>query len=375
MPLSFLIICAVLSVIAMVAVLWPFLRTPEETEVGAQERSGLAARLANIESDEASGTMDPAEARAGRAEIARRMLALEAEGAGGVERRSSLAGSLTLAAATAIFVVGGGTALYAVIGSPTYRDQPIAARIADGRDITVLVAQVESRLLKNPDDVEGWAVLAPIYLRTGRFNNAADAFGNLARLSVDDEPRRASLLANQAEALTMGAQGRVIPRAVNIAQGALSIDPDNPKASFLTVLATDQAGEPEAALAQWRGLVDRFPNEAEIAQFAGQRIAALSGSETASAPGPTAEQVEDAADMTTGDRMAMIEGMVDGLAARLSENADDLSGWERLIRSYIVLGDDESAREALATARSTFAEDESALQTLAAFDAELAVTN
>ncbi|MEO0496335.1 MAG: c-type cytochrome biogenesis protein CcmI [Pseudomonadota bacterium] len=388
MPLSFLIVCAVLSVIAVIAVLWPFLRGPEggadETEVGAQERSGLVARLANIEADEANGTLDAAEAQAGRAEIARRMLALEAEGGDGLVRRTSLAASLTLAGATALFVVGGGVALYAVIGAPAYRDQPIAARIASGQDITVLVAQVESRLLKNPDDVEGWAVLAPVYLRTGRFSNAADAFGNLARLSADDQQRRASLLANQAEALTMAAQGRVVPRAQRIARAALDIDPANPKANFLEVLAGDQTGAPETALLAWRDLLARFPEEPDLVQFATQRIAALSSDATSLQPsdqgqpapsGPTAEQIEDAGDMSAADRMAMIEGMVDGLAARLADDADDLSGWERLIRSYIVLQQDEKAREALATARTTFAQDEAALQTLAAFDAELAVTN
>ncbi|MEM1364671.1 MAG: c-type cytochrome biogenesis protein CcmI, partial [Pseudomonadota bacterium] len=155
------------------------------------------------------------------------------------------------------------------------------------------------------------------------------------------------------------------------------------KANFLAVLATDQAVtigeddkvEPATVLAQWQEIVERFPDEADVVEFANQRIATLSGDVGPAQPGPTAEQVEDAADMSTLDRMAMIEGMVGTLAARLAENADDLSGWERLIRSYIVLERDEEARQALATARKTFADDESALQTLAAFDAQLAVTN
>ena len=41
--------------------------------------------------------------------------------------------------------------------------------------------------------------------------------------------------------------------------------------------------------------------------------------------------------MSPGDRAAMIEGMVSGLAARLENEPDDLEGWTMLARSYGVL--------------------------------------
>ena len=46
--------------------------------------------------------------------------------------------------------------------------------------------------------------------------------------------------------------------------------------------------------------------------------------------------------------------MVAGLAARLAENPDDPAGWERLVRSYRVLGDENKVQEALAQARVQF---------------------
>ena len=51
----------------------------------------------------------------------------------------------------------------------------------------------------------------------------------------------------------------------------------------------------------------------------------------------------------------MIEGMVQGLADRLQEDASDLEGWLRLARAYVVLNRTEDARAALATAREAFA--------------------
>ncbi|CAI8055274.1 Cytochrome c-type biogenesis protein CycH [Geodia barretti] len=51
--------------------------------------------------------------------------------------------------------------------------------------------------------------------------------------------------------------------------------------------------------------------------------------------------------MSPDERMEMIRGMVEGLAARLEENPDDAQGWRRLARSYAVLGEPEKALDTL----------------------------
>ena len=65
-----------------------------------------------------------------------------------------------------------------------------------------------------------------------------------------------------------------------------------------------------------------------------------------------------------GERAPDVQAMVEGLAARLKRNPDDLAGWQRLIRAYAVLGDKEKARAALVTARGHFAGNETALTAL-----------
>ena len=45
-------------------------------------------------------------------------------------------------------------------------------------------------------------------------------------------------------------------------------------------------------------------------------------------------------------QLAMIEGMVASLAKRLESEPDDVDGWLRLIRSYVVLGRAEDAADA-----------------------------
>jgi cytochrome c-type biogenesis protein CcmH len=60
--------------------------------------------------------------------------------------------------------------------------------------------------------------------------------------------------------------------------------------------------------------------------------------------------------MPEAQRAAMIRGMVAKLADRLHANGNDVDGWLRLVRAYVVLGDQEKARNAAADAKRALAE-------------------
>ena len=64
------------------------------------------------------------------------------------------------------------------------------------------------------------------------------------------------------------------------------------------------------------------------------------------------------------DRGAMIKGMVDRLATRLKTNGDDVEGWLRLVRAYLVMGDRDKAMSALADARQAVANNADRLRQL-----------
>jgi cytochrome c-type biogenesis protein CcmH len=141
-------------------------------------------------------------------------------------------------------------------------------------------------------------------------------------------------------------------------------------------LAELQAGEIEAALSIWIALeADSTPTApwralltgriAKLAargkisaeQLAARRAASAAKSKVTDAQtgqtaqksrGPNAEDAKAAQSMSPKDRMAMIRGMVTGLAERLKKSPDDIPGWQRLARSYTVLGEAEKARDAYA---------------------------
>uniref|UniRef100_UPI003FA606F6 tetratricopeptide repeat protein n=1 Tax=Devosia sp. TaxID=1871048 RepID=UPI003FA606F6 len=77
----------------------------------------------------------------------------------------------------------------------------------------------------------------------------------------------------------------------------------------------------------------------------------------AGAPGPNQGDIDAAASMSSGDRTAMIEGMVATLDEKLRQNPRDPEGWLRLVRSYQVLGKTDLAQAALGRAYAALGRD------------------
>lgn len=141
----------------------------------------------------------------------------------------------------------------------------------------------------------------------------------------------------------------------------MALDPKNPRADYYLGLAQLQSGDREGALKRWKALLEDTPADAPWHAGLEQAIAQASAP---SAPGPDADAVAAAQDMTPQARQQMIEGMVGRLADQLAQKPDDLDGWLRLIRAYQVLGQKDKAVAALASARSHFRNDKTALMRL-----------
>jgi len=100
-------------------------------------------------------------------------------------------------------------------------------------------------------------------------------------------------------------------------------------------------------------------DQAKSAQTAAPR-APPSDSETS----PTADDVKAAEGQSDTERNSMIRGMVDRLATRLKQNGDDVEGWLRLVRAYMVMGERDKAVAALTDARQAVANDTERLRQL-----------
>ena len=78
-----------------------------------------------------------------------------------------------------------------------------------------------------------------------------------------------------------------------------------------------------------------------------------------------------AASLSAEDQSAMIETMVAGLDERLRRDPNDAEGWMRLIRSYVVLGRTDQARDALKRGLDAFGSDSDKGKEMTAFAASL----
>ena len=358
----FWILVAILTAAVAAVLLFPLLRGPvAAVEDASHDVEVYRDQLEELKRDEATGLIGAGEAELARAEVARRLIA--ASKAEAKERASPAARRNRLAQAFVIVLLPAvGLCLYLATGRPDLPAQPLAERLANpGNDISILIARAENHLARNPDDGAGWDLLAPIYYRSGRMEDAANAFAQAIRILGPSTDR----LDGHAETLIALANGIVTAQARTQLEQSLALKADNPRAKYYLALALEQEGRRLEARAAFEALAKEAPADAPWLPLVNRHIAGLGG-DGGQLGNPTAGDVAAAEDMTAGDRQQMIAGMVESLAAKLQENPDNFEGWMRIIRSYVVLDQRPKAEAALQTALKTFpADSENGKQLLA----------
>ncbi len=350
---------ALMTALAVFAVLWPLGRGTRPQREG-NEATVYKDQLAEIGRDASAGLIGASEAEAARVEISRRLLAAD-----DAERVVPSSVSTTLRRAVAVIAFVGlplmAVALYLPLGSPRLPDFPLSERAqapAASQPLDNLVAQVEAHLEKNPTDGRGWNVLAPVLAKLGRFDDAVRAYRNSIQYNGDSAARRADL----GEVMAAASGGVVTSEAKAEFERAIALDADDVKASYFLGLAAEQDGRASEAASIWRGMLAKAPATAPWRPLVLAALTRVGGGPAA--PALSDDSITAAKDMTETDRSAMIRGMVDRLAGRLKQNGDDVEGWLRLVRAYMVMGDRERASRASADARQAVAGDAERLRAL-----------
>jgi cytochrome c-type biogenesis protein CcmH len=200
-------------------------------------------------------------------------------------------------------------------------------------------------------------VLAPVLLRLGRFDDAVRAVRNSIAYNGDSAERRADL----GEAMAGAAGGVVTAEAKAEFERAAALNADDAKANYFLGLAAEQDGRASEAATIWRAMLAKAPADAPWRPLVRAALARIGGS---GAPVLSDDAMAAAKDMNETERGEMIRGMVERLASRLKQNGDDVEGWLRLVRAYMVMGDRDKARGALTDARQAVANDAERLRQL-----------
>ncbi|WP_454814911.1 c-type cytochrome biogenesis protein CcmI [Labrys neptuniae] len=355
---------AAMTGLAALALLWPLARRGSALTPQASDIAIYKDQLAEIDRDLERGLIAKSEAQAARIEVSRRLI--EADEGEKLEKgrqpaaqaaigRRRLAASIVLVAVPLLSL-----GLYAYLGSPSNPDQPLAARLdsnIENASLDELVARVEAKLAENPEDGRGWELMAQIYLRQGRFEDAKQAYANALRLLGSTAERET----NFGVAVVAAADRMVTADAKAAFQRALKLNPTEFRAAYFLGLAKEQDGDKKGAIEAWQALIAGNPDAAdflrqEITRVGGQPKSAPDGTAPdAAGPGPSKDDVAAAQTMTPEERGKMIQGMVSGLAERLKSQGGSPEEWMKLIKAYSVLGQADNARNALADARKALA--------------------
>ncbi len=295
----------------------------------------LRDQLAQLNAELARGSIDPEQHRVSCEEIERRVLeettaqpaAAGSGGSGAVGRRP-----WATAAVIAVAIPLLATAAYERLGNPAAIGAPAAVPAAASTDsvtaeqVEGLVKQLAERMQSNPDDLQGWTLLARTYAAMQKFPEAAKAYERATTLSPND----ATLLADRADVMAVLQGQRAAGEPAKLIARALELDPKNLKALALAGSVAYEAGDYDRAIAHWtlaRELAapaSDFANNLEQGikdARAAQGGSGGSGAPTTAPPAATAATPPPSGQTTTASANARVTGRVTlspQLAAKVS---------------------------------------------------------
>ncbi len=210
------------------------------------------------------------------------------------------------------------------------------------------------KLKQNPSDAAGWLLYGRSLAMLNQWDQAEDAY----RHAIDLGQTGPDVIADHAEIMVMQAGGTVTPAAETAFRQVLKADPGSGIARYYLAVAAMQAGEPRQAIDGFQALLAEMPADSPLRPQLGQKVAEAAhaagipvpelakGAPPASAPGPDADALANAANMPDEQRQAMIRDMVAKLAAKQEADPGNLDGWLRLGRAYAVLHEPDKAADA-----------------------------
>ncbi len=321
----FYLAAATLVVVALALLLRPWWRTGRGL-AGADVLPALNAaihrdRLGELERDHSNGTLSDADLSEAREELQRQLL----DDTAATERVLAAGSGRGSAIAIAILLPLIAVAMYALLGSPAAVLPAQEQAHRANADMDQLVVKLEKKLEQNPDNPEGWAMLARSYKSMGRWDDAERAFVRIG----PDINRSAELLAEYAEMLAQRSNG-FDDRSRKMIQQALALEPNNMLALFMGGTEAFAGGRHGEAAALWERLLPQLEPGGEDARMIESRIAEARQFSGAAPSGARAAQKVPAADAVKATAGAAatataVSGRVELSAAlKAKANPDDV---------------------------------------------------
>lgn len=158
-------------------------------------------------------------------------------------------GARGVAIGVGVIVAASTLLLYQMVGTPQALD-PAAVKAPE--TLGDAIAQLETEMQRNPNQAEGWRLLAQGYQREERTIKARDAYAKATELA----PKDAGILTEAAQSRAL-ADGKHLfdAQAVALLKRALTVEPTQQRARWFLGIAQRQAGDNAAAAATWEPLL------------------------------------------------------------------------------------------------------------------------
>lgn len=186
-------------------------------------------------------------------------------------------------AAVVVFTVALSAGLYNYVGSPNVPSA--GAQSGELADMDAALASLRERLKSNPDDINGWKMLARSEMTLQRFDEAVTSYEHVMDL---EDGENAQTLVDLALAILSRDGSAIEGRTAALLESALALDPNNPAALFYAGVASANRGDTDMAATRWEILLGLNPPP-EIRSIVEQRVAEWRGVAMGAEQSPSAE--------------------------------------------------------------------------------------
>lgn len=274
----------------------------------------LRKQLQQLAELHTGGALSDATYQESRAQLERRLVDAVMRSPGAAAEAPSARVPGKLLSLLAVVVVMMAAAGYWWTGSPGRLSEAVPANedaaapagrphAMNSEQIATMADKLAERLKAQPDDAEGWAMLARSYAVLGRNPEALVAYKKAVDLQADD----ASLLADYADALATQNQRQLSGEPARLIARALKAEPDNLKALALAGTEAFARKDYAAAVKHWDRAAQVGPADSALVQQA--KGGAAEALELGKLPAPTTAPVTAAASASVSGQVSIVPAL------------------------------------------------------------------
>ena len=264
---SFLIPALLLLILVLVLLLRPLFFPAKDSATSRRQMNAAIYReeLDKLEAERLAGTIDADSYEQAHAEMRQRLFQDTDE----ADDLAVMGSPKKTIVGICLFVVLLSVGFYFYLGDAVRIAEKSAEKPMTQESVEKMVAEFAAKMEKEPDNLKGWAMLARSYRILGRNAEAANAYARAGSF-VDTDPQ---LLADYADVLAANANGNFAGKPQQLINKALTLDPNNLLALWLSGTAAFNAQNYKVAVQSWEKLAKQLPPETDEARAIAGSIA------------------------------------------------------------------------------------------------------